>query len=132
MLLNTRENSTINGLISIFYYIVTDQALRRKVSSGQCFKCQQYFHNSRFCQRVGSLLEPKSREIAPSPVRTLRSLQTPMATTQQTMRVVLKNHPTQKISRRRRISNNCIRRRSQSSTPEPSEKLQDWSPDLSY
>ncbi|GBN05638.1 hypothetical protein AVEN_97397-1 [Araneus ventricosus] len=47
----TRENAAIHGPISIGYNKVTVEALRRKVSPGQCFKCQQNFHNSRFRKR---------------------------------------------------------------------------------
>ncbi|GBN26743.1 hypothetical protein AVEN_127518-1 [Araneus ventricosus] len=47
----TRENAAIYRLTSTDYYKVTVEDLRRKGSQGQCFKCQQYFHNSRPRQR---------------------------------------------------------------------------------
>ncbi|GBN52934.1 hypothetical protein AVEN_131861-1 [Araneus ventricosus] len=92
MLPKSRENAFMYGLTYIGYYKVTFEALRRKGSPGQCSKCQQNFHNSRFRKRDPVLAKcAVCREIAPSPVRPLRSLQRVKATTQQTIRVVLKN-----------------------------------------
>ncbi|GBN29948.1 hypothetical protein AVEN_9282-1 [Araneus ventricosus] len=76
MLPRTREKVAINGLTSIGYNKLTVEALRRKVSPGQCFKCQQYFHNSRSSGQtlfLRSVLDPTSREMDRSPVRPVRS-----------------------------------------------------------
>ncbi|GBN15589.1 hypothetical protein AVEN_241085-1 [Araneus ventricosus] len=48
---NSRSNAAIYGTIHIGYFQVTMEALREKKAPSMCFKCQQFFHNSRFCTR---------------------------------------------------------------------------------
>ncbi|GBN70295.1 Nucleic-acid-binding protein from transposon X-element [Araneus ventricosus] len=47
----TKSYANIYGISHIGYFQVTMEALREKNTPSMCFKCQQFFHNSRFCTR---------------------------------------------------------------------------------
>ncbi|GBN34799.1 hypothetical protein AVEN_92851-1 [Araneus ventricosus] len=111
MLPKTRENAAIYGLTCIGYY--KDKALKGKVSPGQCFKCQQYFYNSRFCQREPVCMKcagPHDKRNCPKPSETPEMIAICEGDHTANYTGCPEKTPTQKISRRRRIGNNCMER----------------------